>query len=123
MPELPELNFSHETVRDSPRIAVIQIRGEVDMGNARQVENHFDRVLQEAQPKHVLLDLSGVPFGDSSFFSALIVCREEVMKRGGQLVLFSLRPELFSTMRILTLDRVLLIRSDRAAAMSAVQNE
>ena len=117
---MPELILSHETVNDSPRIVVIRIGGEVDMGNARDVEGHFDSVLLQAQPKHVLLDLSGVPFGDSAFFSALLVCREEVMKRGGQLVLFALRPELFSTMRILTLDRVLSIRADQAAALAAL---
>jgi anti-sigma B factor antagonist len=120
---MPELNLRHQTIQDSPRIVVMQIDGEVDFDNARQVENHFDSVLQEAQPQHVLLDLSGVPFGDSAFFSALLVCREEVMKRGGQLILFSLRPELSSTIRILTLDRVLSIRPNQAAALAAVQNQ
>jgi len=120
---MPELIFSHEKVNDSPRIVIVRIDGEVDMGNAREVEGHFDSVLQETQPKHMLLDLSGVPFGDSAFFSALLVCREEVMKRGGELILFSLRPELFSTMRILTLDRVLSIRADQAAALAALPAE
>ncbi|MBV8073516.1 MAG: STAS domain-containing protein [Acidobacteriaceae bacterium] len=120
---MPELILSHEKISDSPRIVIIHIDGEVDMGNARDVEGHFDNVLQEAQPKHILLDLSRVPFGDSTFFSALLVCREEVMKRGGELILFSLRPELFSTMRILTLDRVLSIRSDQAAALAALPAE
>jgi phenylacetate-CoA ligase len=53
----------------------------------------------------------------------LLVCREEVMKRGGELVLFALRPELFSTMRILTLDRVLSIRADQAAALAPLPAE
>ena len=120
---MPELHLNHETVQESPPIVVIRIKGEVDMGNAREVEGHFDSVLQGSQPKHILFDLSGVPFGDSAFFSALLVCREEMMKRGGELVLFALRPELFSTMRILTLDRVLTIQPDQAAAMAALQKE
>jgi stage II sporulation protein AA (anti-sigma F factor antagonist) len=120
---MPELSLSHETVQESPRVVVVRIGGDVDISNARQLEGHFDSVLQGAQPKHVLLDLSGVPFGDSAFFSALLFCKEEVTKRGGKLVLFGLRPELFSTMRILTLDRVLTIRPDQAAALAMLPKE
>jgi anti-anti-sigma factor len=120
---MPDLSLSHERVQESPRVVLVRIGGDVDIGNARQLEGHFDSVLQGEQPKHVLLDLSGVPFGDSAFFSALLFCKEEVTKRGGKLVLFGLRPELFSTMRILTLDRVLTIRPDQAAALAALPKE
>ena len=120
---MPDLNLSHETVQESPRVVAVRVGGDVDSGNARQLEGYFDSALQGAQPKHVLLDLSGVSFGDTTFFSALLFCKEELTKRGGKLVLFGLRPELFSTMRILTLDRVLTIRPDQAAALAALPRE
>jgi anti-anti-sigma factor len=118
-----ERNLSHERLSDSPRVAVVRIFGDVDAASGRAVESYFDGVLQSEQPRHVLLDLGGVTFGDSSFFSSLLFWREELTKRSGKLVLFALRPELFSTMRILALDRVLTITPDQAAALASLPRD
>src|SRR5438270_10550574 len=102
---MAEVKLSHECVQESPRVAVIRLVGEIDSQNGRAVESYFDTVMQNEQPRHVLLDLGGVTFGDSAFFSSLLFWREELTKRSGKLVLFAARPELLSTMRILTIDR------------------
>ena len=117
---MAEVKLSHERARESPRVAVVRIHGEVDSTNGRAVESYFDTVLQDEQPRHVLLDLGGVTFGDSAFFSSLLFWREELTKRGGKLIMFAPRPELISTMRILALDRVLTIRPDQAAALAGL---
>jgi anti-anti-sigma factor len=114
------VNLSHERVQESPRVAIIRIAGEVDSINGRAVESYFDTVLQSEQPRHVLLDLAAVTFGGSDFFSALLFWREALMKGGGKLILFGPRPELLSTMRILTLDRVLTIEPDQPAALASL---
>ena len=120
---MAEVNLSHERVQEGPRVAVVRIGGDIDSTNGRAVESYFDTVLQAEQPRHVLLDLGGVTFGDSAFFSSLLFWREELLKDGGKLVLFALRPELISTMRILTLDRVLTIKPDRAAALASLPRD
>ena len=120
---MPEANLSHERLQEAPRVTAVRIRGDVDASNGRAVESYFDAVLKDEQPRHVLLDLGGVTFGDSAFFSSLLFWREEMTKRGGQLILFGPRPELLSTLRILTLDRVLTIRPDQAAALAALPQE
>jgi stage II sporulation protein AA (anti-sigma F factor antagonist) len=117
------VNLSHERVQDAPRTVVVRIQGDVDVSNGQTVESYFDTVLQEEQPRHVLLDLGGVTFGGSAFFSSLLFWREEMTKRGGKLILFAPRPELFSTMRILTLDRVLTTKPDQAAAVASLPQE
>jgi anti-anti-sigma factor len=116
-------HLSHERVQDSPRVTVVRIHGDVEASNGRAVESAFEAALQAEQPRHVLLDLSGVTFVDSAFFSSLLFWREEMTKRGGKLVLFGLRPELLSTMRILTLDRLLTLKADQAAALGGLPKE
>jgi anti-anti-sigma factor len=116
----PELNLSHENVQDSPRIVKVRIGCDVEAGNGQAVEKYFNYVVQSEQPRHVLLDLGGVTFGDTAFFSLLLFWNEEVSKKGGKLVLFGVRPELHSTLRLLSFDKFLTIRPDQAAALAAL---
>ena len=120
---LPDAKLSRQTVPERPGVVVISIAGEAHFSNGRGIETYFDEVLEAVQPKHVLLDLSELTFAASAFFSSLLFWREEMTKRGGMLVLFGLRSEIASTMRILTLDRVLTIRADRQAALAAVTSK
>lgn len=120
---MAEAILTHERVQESPRVTVVRIRGDVDANSGRAVETAFDTVLETEQPRHVLLDLGGVTFGDSAFFSSLLFWREEMTKRGGRLVLFAPRPELLSTMRILTLDRLLTLQPDQGAALASLPKE
>src|SRR5437868_14717011 len=104
-----DLKLSRQTLSQSPKLVLVSLAGEVELTNGLQAEQYFDRMLQEDQPRHVLLDLSGLTFASSVFFSALLFWREELTRRGGRLVLYALRPEIAGTIRILSLDRVLTI--------------
>jgi stage II sporulation protein AA (anti-sigma F factor antagonist) len=115
---MADLQLSRQTVQESPKVVCWRIAGELDENNGRQVESYFDELVQAEQPRHVLLDLSGLIFAGSSFFGSLLFWKEEVGKNGGSLVLFGLRPEVASTMRIFALDRVLSICDDQQAALA-----
>lgn len=105
-------------MRDRPKTVVLRIAGEVDETNGRRAETYFTDLMSAEQPRDVLLDLGGLSFGSSGFFGSLLFWKEEVAKGGGQLVLFGLRPEIASTMRIFSLDRVVSICPDRQAALN-----
>lgn len=116
----PELNMSHEKLKEAPRVVRVRIGCDVEAGNGQEVEKYFNYVLQSEQPRHVLLDLGGVTFGDTAFFSLLLFWNEEVQKGGGKLVVYAVRPELHSTLRLLSFDKFLTIRPDQAAALAAL---
>ena len=116
---MADANLSQHTLSESPKTVVMSIDGEAHFENVRAIESYFDNLVQSAQPQHVLIDLSDLTFAGSAFFSSLLFWREEMIKRGGSLVLFGVRPEIFSTMRILTLDRVLTVLPDQEAALAA----
>jgi anti-anti-sigma factor len=117
---MPDLKVTQQPLWQSPKVIVVSVAGQVDTSNGLQVDQDFDRVLQEQQPRHVLLDLRGLTYASSVFFSSLLFWREQLARQGGQLVLFGVRPETASTMRILALDRVLTIRADQASAIDTL---
>ena len=114
------LDLSQQTLQPSPKVVTLTVAGEADAINSLRAEQFFEGVLEADQPRHVLLDLSGLTFAGSAFFSSLLFWREEMTKRGGVLVMYGLRPEIASTMRILTLDHLLTVRPDQQAALDAL---
>lgn len=117
---MPDLVKTSATVQESPKVVCLTLAGEAGAAVSLEVEQFFDAALQKEQPRHLLLDLTGLTFAGSAFFSALLFLREELTKGGGRLVLYGLRPEIASTMRLLALDRMMQIRPDQQAALTAL---
>jgi anti-anti-sigma factor len=117
---VPDLKLNRQTVAQSPKVVVVSLAGQVEGANGLQAERYFDEMLRQEQPRHVLLDLRGLTFAGSVFFSSLLFWRETLARQGGQLVLYGLRPEISSTMRILALDEVLPISADQPSALETV---
>jgi len=118
---MSDLKLSRETMQDSPKTVVMSIAGEIDQTNGREVETYFNDLMDSEKPHHVLVDLSDLAFAGSGFFGSLLFWKEEVSKAGGLLVLFALRPEIASTMRIFSVDRIVTICSNREAAVKKVK--
>jgi anti-anti-sigma factor len=115
-----QLKLSHQTVQATPKILSLALVGEYDHSNGRAAEAYFDDMLKEESPKHVLLDLTGLTFAASIFFSALLFWKEALGAGGGKLVVFAPTSEVLSTMRLFTMDRVVTTCPDRQAALAAV---
>ncbi len=114
------MKVSREIIQASPKVLALRLAGDLEEVTMREIERGFDEAVKADQPRHILLDLSGVAFAGSAFFSTLVFWNEEVKKGGGQLVLFGVPPTVASTMRIFTLDRLLTVRPDQAAALAAL---
>jgi anti-anti-sigma factor len=107
-------------VNDSPKVIALTITGEVDGSSSQRLETEFDAALQAQQPRHVLLDLSGLAWASTPFYSSLLFWKEDINKKGGELVLVALPASILSTMRIFTLDRKFQIHPDQATALAAL---
>jgi len=117
---MSDVTLTHRTLSESPKIVLVSIVGQGNGQTGPRIEIYFDQMLETEKPRHVLLDLSDLTFAASVFFGSLLFWRETLASQGGKLVLFGLRPEVASTLRIATLDRVLTIRPDRHAAFAAL---
>lgn len=117
---MADLQLSHQSVQDSPKIVCIALSGEYDLASAPKAEKYFDELMQSESPQHVLLDLSQLSFAGSDFFSSLLFWKEKVAENGGQLALFGLQSQVSSTLRLFVLDRVVTVCPDRETALQKV---
>ncbi len=75
----PPLEVS--VVQPRPEVRVVVVGGEVDMVTARLLERWVREQLTRP-PRHLVLDLSGVTFLDSSGLALLVVTRELAQAAG-----------------------------------------
>jgi anti-anti-sigma factor len=115
--------MSRQVLRDSPRVVVFRLAGDVDYLNVQGVEAYFNDLLEAEKPRHLLLDVSGLTFVVTPFLGSLLFWEKELQRRGGRLVLFGARPSIEHPMRVLRLNRVLTFCPDQQAALDALPRE
>jgi stage II sporulation protein AA (anti-sigma F factor antagonist) len=117
------LQMGRERVQDSPRVVVLRIAGDVDYLTVEAVEKHFSDLLEAEQPRHVLLDVSGLTFIVTPFLGSLLFWKQKLAERDGRLVLFGVRPAIEYPMRAMRLHRVLTFCPDRETALAQLPAE
>ena len=60
------------TCKEDKRHLMAQVAGELDHHGARSVMEELDRRIDQAQPRELTLDLSGLTFTDSSGIAVLL---------------------------------------------------
>jgi len=108
-----KLNVVHESEH-----AVVSPEGEVDLN----VSPEFQQALREAigrKPARLVVDLSSVPYMDSSGVATLVDALQQTRKVGGTLVLCGLQPKVRSIFEITRLDAVFTIVKSLDEARSA----
>ncbi|WP_328914861.1 MULTISPECIES: anti-sigma factor antagonist [unclassified Streptomyces] len=63
---------------------VVELRGEIDLGSAGQVDPHLTAAALWPQPLLVVLDLGAVEFIDCYGLSLLVRARHQVLDNGGR---------------------------------------
>ena len=66
--------------------AVVSVGGEVDLGTAGELSDYLIAAMQQAGP-HLVVDLSGVSFMDSTGLKVLLASNKRVHLVGGHLAL------------------------------------
>jgi len=91
------------------------IHGEIDFSRSPDLRSELMAILK-AQPKKLVLDLSGVPYMDSSGVATLVEALQFQRKGGNKLVLCSLQPKVRGIFEIARLNMVFEIVSDAETA-------
>jgi anti-sigma B factor antagonist len=83
---------------------VVQISGEVDLRTSPQLR---ERLIESAQRNQgdLLVDLSQVPYMDSSGVGTMVFVKREVERQGDRLVLIGLQPRVRSVFEITNLEK------------------
>ncbi len=72
------------TVRESKSIPIIEISGEVDLYNTKDLKDLFDQMIKKGNYK-IVLNLKNVPFMDSSGIGTIVTSMYKLRKYDGNL--------------------------------------
>ena len=97
---------------------VLRPKGDVDLSRAPSLREKISAV-QRANPKRLVIDLSDVPYMDSSGVATLVEALQVARRTGGKLILCGLQEKVRSIFEIARLDLVFTMVASLDDAKSA----
>ena len=99
-----ELNVSSRSQGDHTFVITT---GEIDLYTAPRLHSELAAVIDKSAPaSHVVVDMSGVEFCDSTGMNVLLSCLRQARERGGELELAAPRPAVRKILQVTGLDAV-----------------
>jgi anti-sigma B factor antagonist len=96
---------------------LVALTGEIDFSNSPKVRVEVQKALS-TRPARLVLDLSAVPYMDSSGVATLVEALQGQRQHGGKLVLCRMQPRVRGIFDIARLDSVFTIVEDSEAALA-----
>jgi anti-sigma B factor antagonist len=114
---------SKVTTRELGDAMVVDIVGRIALTDGSAQVRDAIRVLMEQGKKHILLNLAGVDFVDSSGLGELVRTHASVRSHGGQLKIVNPSKHVHDLLKMTKLDRVLDIEQDEASALNSFNTD
>ncbi len=92
--------------------------GDVDLSSSRELQQTIKRAM-EGKPERLIVDLTNVPYMDSSGVATLVEAMQIARKQSTRLVLCCMQSKVRSIFEIARLDRVFTIVDDAESASTA----
>ncbi len=108
-----DLNVSSRSQGDQ---TIVIASGEIDLYTAPRLHRELVDVLADDRPAHVIVDMSGVVFCDSTGMNVLLSSLRRARERGGQLELAAPRAPVRKILQVTGLDSVFTVLDDSVAA-------
>ncbi|MEV7907849.1 STAS domain-containing protein [Streptomyces anulatus] len=102
---------------------VMVIVGEIDLYTAPGLQAEFTRLLQESPATHVVIDMSGVEFCDSTGMNVLLSALKRLRERGGTLELAAPRPAVRKILQVTGLDSVFTVHETLPEKLLTVKRQ
>ncbi len=94
---------------------LVELGGEINFAASPELRAELLTILS-TNPARLVIDLTGVPYMDSSGIATLVELLKEQKRRGGKLVVCALQPRVKSLFDIARLSSVFTLAPDAAAA-------
>jgi anti-sigma B factor antagonist len=110
-----------ELVVEAPRegCRLVAASGDLDAHTAPRLRERIQGVLAEGRVEHLVIDLSGTTFLDSSALGVLVGALKQMGEREGRLDIVLPSSHLRRIFEITALDRVLALHETRASALAS----
>jgi anti-sigma B factor antagonist len=97
---------------------ILSIRGEIDLHNSPELRTEILNLLRRQKPRRLILDLTLVPYMDSSALAVFVEALKEVLKTGGKVLLTGLQPRVRGLLEIARLASIFVICKDMNEALA-----
>jgi anti-sigma B factor antagonist len=104
-------------IKVSGTTVVVTPNGDVDLSCSRELQSHLRKAM-ESRPKSLIVNLSDVPYMDSSGVATLVEAMQISRKQSTKLILCAMQEKVRSIFEIARLDRVFTIVPDEDAALA-----
>ncbi len=106
------------TARQQGDAVLASVRGEIDLHNSPELRGALIELMDKAKPKRLVLNLSQVPYMDSSAIAVLVEMLQKLRRGGGKLCLTNLQPRVKSLLEIARLDSIFVIATTDDEALT-----
>jgi anti-sigma B factor antagonist len=106
-------------VREAGGVSVVELSGRIALGDGSGVVRETVRDLLNREKKHILLDLGGVSYIDSTGLGELVGSYATVTQRGGQIKLVNAQKRVHDLLLMTKLYTVFEAFTDEPAALAS----
>ena len=107
------------TFEQSGQLDVITLEGRLDASSAPKLREKLDKILDVGRV-HLIFDLKGVDFVDSSGLSVFVNALQGARRAGGEVSIAGPTSEVQSVLQLTRLHKILPIHEDRASAEASM---
>ena len=97
---------------------VVCVRGEIDLHNSPELRIEIFTLINRQRPRRLVLDLSQVPYMDSSTLAVFVEVLKRILKEGGKVFLAGLQPRVKGLIEIARLSSIFGICEDVQQALT-----
>jgi len=98
--------------------AIISVRGDIDLHNSPELRTAILETISKKPVKRLILNLSQVPYMDSSAIAVLVEALQKLRPTGGRVMLVDLQPRVKGLMEIARLDTIFVLVASEQQALT-----
>jgi anti-sigma B factor antagonist len=118
---MPDAKWNTELIsppRTQGDAVIAEARGEFDLHNSPELRAALLSILAKSLPKRLILNLSQVPYMDSSALAVLVEALQKLRPSGGRLMLVGLQPRVKGLLEIARLNTIFVIADSEQQALA-----
>ncbi|MHB1420406.1 MAG: anti-sigma F factor antagonist [Bacillota bacterium] len=97
---------------------VARVKGELDLVVADRFREELEQNLDKQRARHLVLDLGGVSFIDSSGLGVILGRYKRVSEKGGQMAMIKVQPQIERILELSGITRLIKIYPSEAQALA-----
>ena len=104
-------------------ILIVRLEGELDHHHAEEIRESLDKQLEDPSIRNLILDLGNLHFMDSSGIGVFIGRYKTISKRGGQVCITNVNPQLARILEVSGLYRILKVYDTVQDAIKGIRGK